>query len=134
MGKREERGRDEKKNCSGAGGIGTLPENVYEDRVRGAAAGVSRGVLSVFEPGVDDSAARRAGDRAVFGFAAARADDGAGGGRCVVVIADLPAAHAEGPGGSVSRVRKIAQDAAAGAEDEGRAGASGSAASRGRKV
>jgi len=102
--------------------------------MRGAAAGVSRGVLSVFQPGVDNTAARRADDCAVFGFAATRADAGAGSGCGVAVVADLSEAHAEGAGGSVSRVRKIAQDAATSAEDARRTSASGGAASGWRKV
>ena len=40
---------------------------------------ISRGVLSVFQPGTDDSAPRRADDRAVFRFVAARSVAGAGG-------------------------------------------------------
>ena len=103
-----------------------MPANVYEDWLRGPAAGFSRRVLSILEPGVDDSASRRADDCAIFGFAATRSACGVGRSCGAVALQDLSPAHAAGAGGAVSRVCKIPQDTGTSAADAARAGDAGS--------
>src|SRR5262252_1747446 len=91
----------------GAGRRGTVSEDFYQDWLCGTAAGVSRGVLSVFESDADHSPPPRADDRSVFGSAGARAAGGAGRGGRAVAFADLPAANAARAGRSVLPICKI---------------------------
>jgi len=111
-----------------------VPADVYQDWLRGTSAGFSRGVLSLLEPGADDSTARRADDCAVFRPAATRATCGVGGSGGAVALQDLSPAHAAGARGAVSRVCKIPQDAGTRAGDATRASAPCGAACSGTAV
>ena len=48
----------EAEGFTGAGRGSAVPEDVYQDWLRWASAGFSRGVLSLFEPGADHPPAR----------------------------------------------------------------------------
>src|SRR5439155_23660436 len=92
----------------GARRSGAVPANVYADWLRRAAAGISRGVLSLFESDADRSPSRRRDVGAFFRFAAACAYRSVGRRGGHAAGEDLPEADAAGPGEAVQRVREIA--------------------------
>jgi len=91
--------------------------------MRGPAAAISRGVLSVLELDAHDTAAGRIGSRKIFGFVKAGAAGRDGGGGGAASFAGVPAESAEDDGAALSGVCTQREDAPPDEPDEAEAGA-----------